>query len=532
MQVTDNEQDSSFWIIMEVKQGAPPEPELQPTLVDDGYWDKWYPNALVTNPNSLSPMLFGEDSDGNWFLRPISADGKVQREEPYTDQFGTYYGSVQTFMVGGEVFLFVQNSDTKEWKIWRITKNEPIGIMDESVWNYYYSTVASYSINGRTFLFLQSGTYWNIREVLAGGTMGSRIGTDGNWENHYEFVFPIYVDPAYLNPSSWMTHMYDLLKDRTLQEIAIPGSHDAGMSELGFCSKYANACDTQTQTSGIYQQLVNGARYFDIRPTSYVDCSGSFRGWYTGHWAYVNGLDWLGCTGQSLDSVLDDVAKFCAEMEPTGGKELIILNFSHCYDIVTGDDCDDWTGSDCSDHEWVDDVRNTAVEKLSAFLIDWSKYEDPREAIFGDRAAIQHVLLRFETEAISSDPQNGVYNSDDFPIYNEYSNTNDFSTMKDNQKQKMINPVIHNAELFLLSWTLTLSGDQAYDCTGFGNPTSILDLAGEADSQLMNYIHDWSSPSPVITQTLLPNIIYVDNFGTFATRAAIYVNEHYSTLPP
>ena len=77
------------------------------------------------------------------------------------------------------------------------------------------------------------------------------------------------------------------------------------MSELQVCSTYGNACNTQTQTGAIYEQLRNGARYFDIRPTSYVDCWGSFTGWYTGHWAWVNGEDWQGCMGQSLDSVLD-----------------------------------------------------------------------------------------------------------------------------------------------------------------------------------------------------------------------------------
>lgn len=69
--------------------------------------------------------------------------------------------------------------------------------------------------------------------------------------------------------STWMTDQIDVIGEHTLREISIPGSHDAGMNGKTHCWPAGSArdCNTQTQESSIYEQLSNGARYFDIRPT-------------------------------------------------------------------------------------------------------------------------------------------------------------------------------------------------------------------------------------------------------------------------
>ena len=94
-------------------------------------------------------------------------------------------------------------------------------------------------------------------------------------------------------------------------------------------------------------------------------------------------------------------------------------------------------GRDCSNHEWNIDVLETAVSKLWDYLTDWSKYKTPVEATFGDRGPREYILLRFETNAFSSDPSSGVYTSDDFSIYNSYANTNQLSDMIRDQMCKM-----------------------------------------------------------------------------------------------
>jgi hypothetical protein len=57
--------------------------------------------------------------------------------------------------------------------------------------------------------------------------------------------------------SRWMGDHRDQLKDKTLRQIAIPGSHDAG----AFADNIA-----RTQDLSILQQLSSGVRYFDLRP--------------------------------------------------------------------------------------------------------------------------------------------------------------------------------------------------------------------------------------------------------------------------
>ena len=160
-----------------------------------------------------------------------------------------------------------------------------------------------------------------------------------------------------------------------------------------------------------------------------------------------------------------------------------------------------------------------------------SEWDKPAKAVFGDRSAGQYVLLRFETDAFSSDPLLAVFTINDFPIYNNYSNTESFSDMSSDQKEKMLDSENHDEELFLLSWTLTLSEHDAKKCSDtVDHHPNILDLAAVADGHLNAYINDWFYGN-LMSQPLFPNILYVDYFRSFATRTAIFLNDVYSTLP-
>ena len=52
---------------------------------------------------------------------------------------------------------------------------------------------------------------------------------------------------------------------QALQQLALPGSHDAGMSTFTG-GRGAVACNSVTQSLDIGQQLALGVRYFDLRP--------------------------------------------------------------------------------------------------------------------------------------------------------------------------------------------------------------------------------------------------------------------------
>src|SRR6185312_2729349 len=120
-------------------------------------------------------------------------------------------------------------------------------------------------------------------------------------------------------PQYWMDKCYDQLSAKTLKTICLPGAHDAAMSSIWTCKKMGNTCNTQTQCYDMTGLLQMGVRYFDIRPAwedSQLRC---------GHFQVKAGLA-FGCfSGQTLDSILSDVATFMK----AGKRELVILKFSH-----------------------------------------------------------------------------------------------------------------------------------------------------------------------------------------------------------
>ena len=118
------------------------------------------------------------------------------------------------------------------------------------------------------------------------------------------------------NYADWMWVNRFLIGNRTLKQVVLPGSHDAGMYDTPKCHGMATPATTKTQTHTIYDQLCCGSRYFDLRPIWY---GGSrFR---TGHFDSPG----VGCFGGDVDDVLRDVRRFF----DNGAKELVILVFSH-----------------------------------------------------------------------------------------------------------------------------------------------------------------------------------------------------------
>jgi hypothetical protein len=74
-------------------------------------------------------------------------------------------------------------------------------------------------------------------------------------------------------PIAWMQATFPGIGCKTLREVCVPASHDSGMSEItsgGLGIKH----NTETKPVDVYQQLINGARFFDIRPI-YRDKNGT-----------------------------------------------------------------------------------------------------------------------------------------------------------------------------------------------------------------------------------------------------------------
>ncbi|KAL2131842.1 hypothetical protein VTI74DRAFT_4556 [Chaetomium olivicolor] len=80
-----------------------------------------------------------------------------------------------------------------------------------------------------------------------------------------------YVNSLQLNNIAWMRSMYDIIKDRQVRYVVVPGAHDAAMSKLSLDSGWwggGSASNTETQSLDHYNQLRVGVRYFDMRIVS------------------------------------------------------------------------------------------------------------------------------------------------------------------------------------------------------------------------------------------------------------------------
>merc|ERR1711916_190599 len=141
------------------------------------------------------------------------------------------------------------------------------------------------------------------------------------------------------------------IQNSTLKQITIPGAHDAGMGKITSSTEDSTTNITKTQAYSFKQMLDAGVRYFDVRPViKENDTNDTF---YLGHYTWIGdyseekpkniqytieqnilgkkNLKNQGCTGYSLEEVLNDVNNFILENE--NNKEIIILKISHAMDL-------------------------------------------------------------------------------------------------------------------------------------------------------------------------------------------------------
>ncbi|MGJ0623768.1 hypothetical protein [Xenorhabdus bovienii] len=174
-----------------------------------------------------------------------------------------------------------------------------------------------------------------------------------------------YIGPN-INAQKWMQDNLDLLGEVTLNDLCIPGSHDAGMSVYTSGTAFTSACNTLTQSNNIQGQLNLGIRYFDIRP---VISGGHF---LTGHYKQI--IAWQGANGESIESIVDGINAFTAI-----NNELIIIKISHTLNTDVGIfsyrhfSGDEWKRlfyelgrvNDLYKYEGEDNIRNIALNTLT-----------------------------------------------------------------------------------------------------------------------------------------------------------------------
>ncbi|WP_196891969.1 phosphatidylinositol-specific phospholipase C domain-containing protein [Aureivirga marina] len=285
-----------------------------------------------------------------------------------------------------------------------------------------------------------------------------------------------YSASKFIDRANWMKNTMGVIAAKNLGEIAIPGSHDAGMYDFSL---------GQTQDQNIYQQLHHGSRFFDLRLDGNLNI-------YHGP-----------VGGPSVDHVLSDVRKFMEE----GREELVILKFSHFKDIN-------------------EDKYKTLITKIQESLGNYL-YENTTGRRLGDITIGEFVgeggrILVLVDENFPVDfPFENIYTfrdwskddlqNADLVMFDEYSNTTSFDNMRNDQINKLrsftgIAGDGTEVDMFLLSWTLTpVTGVELY--------------APNANKRLSFEAKNFEK---------IPNILYVDFMeGARAVDVAIYLNQHF-----
>jgi len=297
-------------------------------------------------------------------------------------------------------------------------------------------------------------------------------------------------------PIDWMQQSLGSLGNRTLRHICMPGSHDAGMSSYSPGTVGANFENTQAQYLDLYNQLLYGSRYFDLRP---VISNGQF---VSGHYSELEGV-WLGGNGRSIADIINDINKFTAQYH-----ELVIINLSHTLNTDSPDS--DYT--DLTQAEW-----NKLFDQLKGLN---NRILDPKP---GNTDYTTKVLNDFIADSpsvliiaqlpngISLGPYatQGFFSAANFPVFDSYSNSNNAGTMEADQlaKLKANRNVVADAGarkdgFHLLSWTLT---QQAEDVLNFDK--AIMNLGASVYDDLFDKAFNAFTPES------FPNVLYVDAYG-------------------
>jgi hypothetical protein len=279
---------------------------------------------------------------------------------------------------------------------------------------------------------------------------------------------------ATIDRANWMRDHLATFGNKTLRQLALPASHDSAMYLTGFPQSLA-----RTQNLTIYGQLTAGVRWFDLRP-QYRD-----GGLATSHGPV---------SGPKLSVILADIRRFMAERH----RELVMLKFSH-YDGFTvsayaamarqiNKSLSPWLLKTLPPGKRLADIRlRDYLANGGAILV----FCDGQYPIDSPSAGIW-VYRDWD----SDDPQLG-----DLRVYDQYSNTLSYPTMKSDQLSKFAafngackhRPDL-SCDLFLLSWTLT-------------PPTDVPAFAAEPNRQLASVLKTLKIPNPA---GFFINLIYTD----------------------
>ncbi|HPW86500.1 MAG TPA: hypothetical protein PLU78_04855 [Chitinophagales bacterium] len=306
------------------------------------------------------------------------------------------------------------------------------------------------------------------------------------------------------NTISTATWMQDLIaaypnKNVALKDIMIPGAHDAGLYELSSCTFGANACNTQTQRLSFEQQLLQGIRIFDVRPT-YAN-----RKFFTEHATSCEGL---GCKGALLETTYKDVRKFLDTHA-----ELVILEISHyCKTSPSDTALLSLTSRILGDRIYKEETPNTTPFTRR-----------PLQDIIGSNTTGKVVLIY---EGIADNAENrakGMFASTLLLREGRWINSHYLADMLRDQVKEYNNFSNESDKLFQFSWQITQNELQAINCALNPNAPSIQKCADSANAVINTTLSQLITDNE-IRKGRIPNIIYLDYSASFVTRECIRIS--------
>jgi hypothetical protein len=302
--------------------------------------------------------------------------------------------------------------------------------------------------------------------------------------------------------SKWMSELLKIKPKVRLNEITMPGSHDAGMYSTSSCF-VSRAEWTRTQSDSIANQLRRGSRYFDLRV--YYDGT-NYR---IGHFSNVVGVVPAGCYGPTLADVLNQVKTFI--QSKSGHSETIVLKFSHTLD------------ANPKTYQ-VDTATKHVISQVKAvfgsYLYTSQNRDELAKTLLSDMSG--KVVAVFDDEYKDHyNVKSGIFPYRDFPskgygleVFDQYANKNSYPLMSADQLSKLANYGGYGRDyLFLLSWTLTLQGSDP-------DPADVQVLSTLANPWLPQTLTN------IQNKSLNPsNIIFYDFVDPYINRVIINLNQ-------
>ena len=329
------------------------------------------------------------------------------------------------------------------------------------------------------------------------------------------------------NPANWMEQIIEPLKgSKTLQDIVIPGAHDAGMSVLsgvgGQQSGTINPCNTLTQKMNIEQQLNAGIRMFDLRAGTYE------KQLHAKHCASDCMTEAIGGGyGEKLQNVADGIRRFLLKNK----QEIILISFSHF----------------CEKETPAAGLKDTLLSRIGKELVYSNTTASIGQVPLNQLAG--KVIITFETAGNGDKFFSSCSIAEQSQAFvnfkRAYAATNDIKKLLEKEKLFfMTSDGIQKNDLVRLDWQLTQSADEApMICNDFEDEKlspvvngvmlltnvirkhrSIIDRSVAGNQYLPASVDEWIKDG-TINKKNKPHILYVDVAGAWITDYCIDLNK-------